>query len=396
MNKPALLRPKPIGVRKIQPSFDGHPAAPTRRKIGLDLVRAVAISLVLVSHFVASLDILGVHGVELFFALSGFLIGGILYRNLLAAPRWSFAEVKRFWLRRWWRTLPNYYVFLGVFCVFHACVGGLPGLAGGWPFLVFCQDLFGMKSSFFSVSWSLCIEEWFYLLFPVCVLLFTGLGCSKRRAFLCATLLFLVLPAALRERMFAVNDPAAVRLMTFPRLDAIFYGVATAFATARWQMTASVRTALLAVAAAGLVVLTGYQFYCFESDRLVPFYRAAFVLLPLLFSLTLPFFETVEAFPASLAVLATPVTKLSLWSYSIYLSHIPILFLTYAVFGAWREEHAAVNVLSKVAGLAVCIGVSRLVYEHFEVRLTRLRPAEGRHVPSWNNRSRSCSVQRDR
>ena len=375
MSTQATLPPKPTGVRKTQTSFNGPPPVSARRRVGLDVVRAVAISLVLISHFVKSVDFLGVQGVELFFALSGFLIGGILNRMLLASPRWSFAEVRLFWARRWWRTLPNYYLFLGVFAVFHLCVGGLPNLAGFLPFLAFCQDLFGMKSAFFGVSWSLCIEEWFYLLFPVSILFFTTLRCSKRNAFVCTTLLFLLFPPAIREWMFAANDPETVRLMTVCRLDAIFYGVATAFATARFRVTANARLALLAVAAVGLAALTSYQYHCFENGRFVAFYRAAFVLLPLFFSLTLPFFESVETLPSPLAMLTEPITKLSLWSYSIYLSHIPILFGTYAAFGAWRD-HAAVNVLSKVTGLAVCIGVSRLVYERFETRLMRLRPAE--------------------
>ena len=353
---------------------------PAGRKIGLDVVRALAISLVLVSHFIDSLNFTGIYGVELFFALSGFLIGGILYRMLVAAPRWSSGEVKRFWLRRWWRTLPNYYLFLVVFSVFHAWTSVLPGPGGFAPFLVFCQDLLGMKSPFFSVSWSLCVEEWFYLFFPVCILLFTALRCSKRNAFVCTTLLFLLFPPALREWMFAANDPESVRLMTLPRLDAIFYGVATAFAVARFRVPASWRAGLLAAAAVGLTALAVYEHHCFEDGRMIPFYRAAFVLLPLCVSLALPFFESVVTLPRSLQVFAAPITKLSLWSYSIYLSHIPILFLTYAAFGTWRDR-VAVNVLSKAVGLVVCIGVSRLIYERFETRLMRLRPAEGPSHP---------------
>src|SRR5688572_4697894 len=92
---------------------------PHVRKIGLDLPRALAITLVLVSHFVKRCEILGFYGVELFFALSGFLIGGILYRDLAASPGWTFPRVKHFWFRRWWRTLPNYYLFLIIALIFH-------------------------------------------------------------------------------------------------------------------------------------------------------------------------------------------------------------------------------------------------------------------------------------
>src|SRR5215207_9374087 len=108
------------------------------RKIGLDVVRAIAIGLVLISHFNKKLEFLGVPGVELFFALSGFLIGGILYRALKTSPRWSLDDVKHFWLRRWWRTLPHYYLFFVVSLFFHYHSGGFPTLVEFFPFLVFC------------------------------------------------------------------------------------------------------------------------------------------------------------------------------------------------------------------------------------------------------------------
>lgn len=111
------------------------------RNIGLDLPRAAAITLVVASHYVSHYPLLGVYGVELFFALSGFLIGGILYRELAAPGDWTLPRVKRFWLRRWYRTLPNYYLFLGVAVVFHAFYGGLPSPGGFLPYLVFAQTI---------------------------------------------------------------------------------------------------------------------------------------------------------------------------------------------------------------------------------------------------------------
>jgi peptidoglycan/LPS O-acetylase OafA/YrhL len=91
-----------------------------KRLFGLDLVRALAIILVLLSHsrnllisFYPGLDFLkagGFFGVELFFVLSGFLIGGILIKDIQAG--FDFGILKNFWKRRWLRTLPNYYLFL--------------------------------------------------------------------------------------------------------------------------------------------------------------------------------------------------------------------------------------------------------------------------------------------
>ena len=100
------------------------------RIVGLDLLRCLAISGVLLSHslyfiypHVPALNLgvlgsyhlyhlghLGFYGVELFFVLSGFLIGGLLIRQESHLSRSS--ELTRFYLRRWFRTLPNYYLFI--------------------------------------------------------------------------------------------------------------------------------------------------------------------------------------------------------------------------------------------------------------------------------------------
>ena len=345
------------------------------RKIGLDVVRATAISLVLLSHFVKKLDFLGIYGVEMFFSLSGFLIGGILYRSLTTAPSWSFNEVKVFWQRRWWRTLPNYYFFFLLWIPFHYFFGGLPDLSGLLSTFVFSQNLLSVSSGFFGVAWSLCIEEWFYLLFPSLLLLFTFLRFSKRAAFIAATALFLIIPPILREFSFLHNKPEIVRMMTLPRLDALFYGVAMAFIMARHRLSNPVKVMLLTLSVIGVGSLFVFWQHGEISQNMVPFYRAAFFVLPVCFALILPFFASVKTLPSPLSVLSRPITNLSLWSYSIYLSHIPILFVTYAAFGPSRDS-AAINSLSKIVGLAVCLVCSKLIFTYLETPLMHRRPVE--------------------
>src|SRR4051812_30333605 len=93
-----------------------------KRIFGLDIVRAMAILLVMLAHTLPGVQrfpVLGkvtyccaFFGVDLFFVLSGFLIGGIVIRELENDRLNASAGLLTFWKRRWFRTLPNYYLFL--------------------------------------------------------------------------------------------------------------------------------------------------------------------------------------------------------------------------------------------------------------------------------------------
>lgn len=122
-------------------------------------MRAFAILLVLLSHSgvrpVFGLEA-GFVGVEIFFVLSGFLIG-----QILLSEKKTFSDGKtlfRFYLSRWLRTLPLYFLVLVVKDILD------PGQPH-WKFYFFLQSPHDYL--FFPVSWSLVVEEWFYLLIPL-------------------------------------------------------------------------------------------------------------------------------------------------------------------------------------------------------------------------------------
>ena len=90
----------------------------SKRVFGLDLMRAIAIINVVIVH-ASWMNIFPnypwipiIPGVELFFVLSGFLIGTILLNTFLNEERFGVKQMARFWKRRWFRTLPNYYLIL--------------------------------------------------------------------------------------------------------------------------------------------------------------------------------------------------------------------------------------------------------------------------------------------
>lgn len=152
----------------------------TERIFGLDLLRAIAIICVLIAHttFIISEKLdnaftyeFGFLGVEFFFVLSGFLIGGILIKLTTSEGGLSFEKIKSFWIRRWFRTLPNYYLIF-VFSSINEVLYRHHYDSHFLTFLIFSQNFTSPPPPFFNVSWSLSIEEWFYVTFPILMLSF--------------------------------------------------------------------------------------------------------------------------------------------------------------------------------------------------------------------------------
>ncbi len=144
----------------------------------LDFLRVCAIAGVILYHLhdrlaqVASPAILkiaafGSSGVDLFFVLSGFLIGRIILSEIHKTGQFRIGS---FWYRRWMRTLPAYYAVLLAIILSDAVIRP----EHPWTFLpsyfVFLQNYMWQDMLMrFSWSWSLCVEEWFYLLLPLFV-----------------------------------------------------------------------------------------------------------------------------------------------------------------------------------------------------------------------------------
>jgi peptidoglycan/LPS O-acetylase OafA/YrhL len=158
----------------------------SRRIPALDGLRGIAILLVLLMHsifqmqtnsvFVSRLLALGKlswSGVDLFFVLSGFLIGGILL-DARESPRYF----QTFYIRRAYRILPLYAVITTIFLFHHLPFHFLPGRLGAFSpltipwfsYLTFTQNFWmgplGCGLPAMAVTWSLAVEEQFYLTVP--------------------------------------------------------------------------------------------------------------------------------------------------------------------------------------------------------------------------------------
>jgi len=215
-----------------------------KRVFGLDVYRAIAIILVVLSHgsllsgsifsWLPSIPL--PDGVELFFVLSGFLIGTILIRTLEESDHFGYRELVHFWKRRWFRTLPNYYLILAInyLLVSISIIGGEDSLQQfNWKFLVFAHNLNSGFYGFFWESWSLSVEEWFYITIPLIIILLRFVF-SKRLTLLFSIVLLIVLPMIYRYVQSAdISDPfwfdVEIRKVVLVRLDTIIYGVLAAY-----------------------------------------------------------------------------------------------------------------------------------------------------------------------
>ena len=143
---------------------------------GLDTLRALAVTLVVLHHYVLFVSDaptfgwvgeIGWAGVDLFFALSGYLIGNQIFAGLRHPNGFS---LRHFYARRLLRTLPNFWAVLALYALWPAFRGDAP-LLPLWLYLTFTQNIHLEPGTAFSHAWSLCIEEQFYMLLPALALL---------------------------------------------------------------------------------------------------------------------------------------------------------------------------------------------------------------------------------
>ena len=172
-------------------------AAADRRIPSLDGLRAISIALVLVSHLAGTRNFpfstssgnfwaLGEFGVRVFFVISGFLITGLLLDELARTDK---IRLGHFYFRRTLRIFPPYYAL--IFALVIASALGAVQLAphDALRAATYTSNYYAGRSWFFGHTWSLSVEEQFYLIWPA-VLLLAG----SRRAFLIAAGVVLVCP----------------------------------------------------------------------------------------------------------------------------------------------------------------------------------------------------------
>lgn len=352
-------------------------------------MRACAIVLVLMSHYAVVvshkstfgfLTDMGWMGVDLFFVLSGYLIG-----NQILAPlaRGEAFSLKTFFARRLLRTVPNYYVVLALYLLLPSQLGGAQ-TAPLWRFLTFTQNIGLHFGETFSHSWSLCVEEQFYVILPLAVLFIA----ARRKALLWG---WLAIAAAIAGGMavrgwawmahgqnaigntdFAVH----VYYSSFARFDELLPGVAIAmlknFHGALYDAILRRGQALLLGGLAALATVV----YLFLNYYQIDDYGFTFSMMTFGYPLLAASFAilTLAALsPRSLLhrVRIPGAQQLALWSYALYLAHKPIFKLVLAPLAGWQVDTDAPAGIALVMAAALLGGW--LLYRLVETPFMHLR-----------------------
>ncbi|NCP53527.1 MAG: acyltransferase [Flavobacteriales bacterium] len=316
------------------------------RNIGLDITRSFAILLVLFGHtswignhypkyVEIAMQAAPAFGVEMFFIISGFLIGNIILREI-QSKNYSFSTFKYFLLRRSFKILPNYYFVLILNVIlWYILYNNLPDNLLAYFFLQ--QNFSSPSLDFYRISWCLSIEYFSYILGPF--LLFIGIKAfpiiQRKYVYLLVTLV--VISAFNFSRIYfyfnytlsdLIDWDDNIRKVVIYRLDAIYYGFLLRYIYNEFKgKILKIKNSLFFI---GLIlILWLYLFrahFGISVEKTPGFMILLFLPLSSFFLCCLiPFLDNLKLKSKQIS---TFFINLSLMSYSIYLLHYTIILHT--------------------------------------------------------------------
>ncbi len=368
----------------------GANTSSSSRLLYLDVLRAIAILLVLGAHLpIKPTDTTwgkgffivwqrgGWVGVDLFFCLSGFLIGGLLF---LEFQRFGHIDFSRFIVRRAFKIWPSYILFVIVATGIVVLTNRSLNLI--WPNILHVQNYF---PSVYGHTWSLAVEEHFYLALP---LLLAGLIAIRRgdQQLTFAAIPWIFVAISIACLLTRIEAASGIEKMNFYRnqahthirFDSLFGGVFLAYLTTlapgaiqwlyRWRHTLPVFGCACFLPA-----------FLFELERTPFLYTAGYSLLTVgSMSIILWnwFVATQDLRHGSSTVRPSPVMRpllkllgaVGAYSYSIYLWHMPVA--TASAKYIWTRflnpEHPASLMLLAVAYVLLAVVVGMILYRIVE------------------------------
>lgn len=347
----------------------------------LDGLRGVAILLVLFLHNFGFMNyfFFGWLGVDLFFVLSGFLITEILL-NSLGQPGY----LRNFYIRRVLRIFPLFYLALVLFLLVLPAAGGL-GLETSyytgnqfwfWTYLqnwlFIFREPFGDKILLH--TWSLAVEEQFYLVWPLLILVFQT---PRRLLVVMLAILLLVAFSRFLVWTYKVEDLAYSSLYTFTRIDGLCIGSMVA-------ILQKINPGFLKKYNTPIVLLMaginfGFYFINNRSGFTLPYLAfAGYTTFAVLFGLLV--YESVSQ-PASMIPRLLNIRILKFFgriSYGLYVWHWPLYILLFDrcrdwLLGMGTGTVRMAELLSAITCTAAAVLLSLISYRFFEQPFLRMK-----------------------
>ncbi|QJW57011.1 O-acetyltransferase OatA [Serratia plymuthica] len=339
----------------------------------LDVCRASAIIMVILSHgrvflipalpSAQNLKFGGFLGVELFFVLSGFLIGRIILEKV-EESKTAFGWVPSFWFRRWMRTYPSYILFLilNILLIDNIRPEEKPNI---FAFSTFTQSLATPHPYFFGEAWSLAVEEVFYFLFPIVISGFLFTCKRKRKSIMLAILTMIVISFTFRVNA-AFNTQMTfneIRSTSLYRLDSLMVGVVFSwlFLSKKGKSISKIGVLLVPIT---IYITSKPDAYMDESKLLKIF---LFDIANIGFACLITVFYYIEI-PS---IVRSFTSKMARWSYAAYLTNLPILYIINYYIPKQTSLMGCVFVW--VLFVTMTILSAKIVYELFEVKVLKLR-----------------------
>lgn len=215
----------------------------SKRLHELDILRALAVFLVLGRHLLEIPETLspalrtfllvwreiGWIGVDLFFVLSGYLVSGLLFREYQSSQR---VQITRFLIRRGFKIYPPFYVFTAATFFLSDY---LPISSERWRYLGEVSFLQNYLGAVWNHTWSLAVEEHFYILLSIVVLVLVRANDSSTNPFrflvplILSTMVFVLVLRCTVVSLYPAGDWAPFITQTHFRIDSLLSGVLLAY-----------------------------------------------------------------------------------------------------------------------------------------------------------------------
>lgn len=351
-----------------------------KRSFGIDLIRTLSVIIVIFRHYKVTEGFnFGLYAIDYLFVISGYLIGQILLKDFYRSESTSFSTATHFMIRRWFRILPLYY--FAIFLKFLI----LPDIGSNIVYyILFLQNHF-YGIDFYPVTWTLVIDEWFYLGAPLLLYGFLRIfGHAPRKGlfFLIAVILGINLLRMAWVMYSGASFESLVGNVPF-RQDTLVIGVLAAYIKLHYKKAfdrLNTPVVFWTSFAAFLAVVTWIGMISGEKFAGMNDYfwtrTYGFSLIAILITATMPYFEnSVKPIPFKpLNFLNKAVFQISMYSYALYLFHLEVKDSIEYLFPSIKSH----LLLRNITCIAAVVVLSFILHHILEKPMLRIRD---KHFP---------------